>query len=100
VARRTHEIGIRMALGAQTGDTLRMILRQGLVLALLGLGIGLPAAFLLGRVLQGMLFGLSPADPATILGSSLLVIAVAVLAGYFPARRAIRIDPMTALRCE
>jgi hypothetical protein len=100
VARRTHEIGIRMALGAQTGDTMRMILRQGLVLALLGLGIGLPAAFLLGRVLQGLLFGLRAADPATILGSSLLVIAVAVLAGYFPARRAMKIDPMTALRCE
>ena len=100
VARRTHEIGVRMALGAQTGDVLRMILRQGLVLALAGLAMGLPAAFALGWIGQSALFGLSPADPITFLGSSILVIGVALSACYFPARRAAKIDPMVALRYE
>jgi putative ABC transport system permease protein len=100
VARRTHEIGVRIALGAQAGDTMRLILGEGLALAGVGLAIGLPVAFGLGRLLQSMLFGLSPTDPVTWFGSSALVIGVALLAAYFPGRRATRIDPMSALRAE
>ena len=100
VARRTHEIGVRLALGAPAGGTTRMILRQGLVLALIGLAVGLPAAFGLGWTLRSLLFGLSPADPATFLGASGVIITVALLASYFPARRAARVNPMEALRCE
>ncbi len=100
VAQRTREIGIRTALGARPADTVRLILRQGVSLALIGVGIGLPVAFALGRVLQALLLGLSPADPATFLGASLLVIGVAALAGYLPARRAAKVDPMVALRAE
>jgi putative ABC transport system permease protein len=98
VARRTHEIGVRMALGAQIGDTLRMILRQALVLALFGLAVGLPAAYGVCRLLQSLLFGLNSGDPATFLGASFLVLAVAVLAGYFPASRAARVDVNAALK--
>ena len=100
VARRTQEIGIRIALGAQAGDTRRLILRQGLVLALIGLAIGLPAAFGIGCVLRHALYGFNPVDPAVFLGSSVLVIGVVLSAGFFPARRASRINPMEALRSE
>jgi len=100
VARRTHEIGVRAALGARPADTMRMVLRQGILLALVGLTVGLPMALALGRVLQSMLFGLSPADPLTLLGSSVLVVGVAALACYVPARRATKVDPMMALRAE
>jgi macrolide transport system ATP-binding/permease protein len=100
VARRTHEIGVRIALGAQARDTVKLILRQGAVLSLIGLAIGLPTAFGVGRLLQSGLYGIDTADPAIFLGASVLVVVVVLCASFFPARRATRINPMDALRCE
>jgi putative ABC transport system permease protein len=99
-ARQTQEIGIRMALGAEQEHVLRMVLRNGTVLALSGIAIGLAAAFLLARLIAALLFETSAADPPTFSVVPLLLLAVAVLASYLPARRAARIDPMAALRCE
>jgi predicted permease len=100
VARRTHEIGIRMSLGARGADILRMVLGESLLLVLLGSVIGLAAALATTRLIAGMLFGLTPADPLTIAMATLLLLAVAALAGWLPARRAARVDPLTALRRE
>jgi ABC-type antimicrobial peptide transport system permease subunit len=100
VVQRTQEIGIRMALGAEQEHVLRMVLRNGTVLALSGIAIGLAAAFLLARLIAALLFETSAADPPTFSVVPLLLLAVAVLASYLPARRAARIDPMAALRCE
>jgi putative ABC transport system permease protein len=100
VARRTREIGVRMALGGQRGHVRRMVLRQGLRLTAIGLGIGLLGSLALSRALSSQLYEISPADPITIVAVSTLLLVVALLACYFPARRATKVDPMVALRCE
>jgi predicted permease len=100
VSRRTHEIGIRLASGAQRGDVLRLVMRQGAVLAVLGALIGIAAALAVTRYLQSFLFGVKPSDPATIVAVAFGLIAVALLASYIPARRAMKTDPMVALRYE
>lgn len=100
VSERSHEIGIRLALGAQRTDIVRMVLRQGLGLALCGAGVGLIGAAIVSRLIAGLLYGISPGDPLTFIGVALLLIAIALLACYIPARRAMKVDPMVALRYE
>ncbi|HET6646666.1 MAG TPA: ABC transporter permease [Pyrinomonadaceae bacterium] len=100
VVRRTKEIGIRMALGAERRSIIWMVLRETLVLILIGLAIGIPIALGAGRLIASQLFGLSAADPLTLLGATLVLIGVAILAGLMPARKASRVDPLTALRYE
>jgi predicted permease len=100
VSRRTHEIGIRMALGAQKADVLRMVMRETVALAMAGLGLGIPIAFASGRWVASALYGLKSDDPATLLVAVVLLLSVAVFAGFLPARRAAKVDPMTALRQE
>jgi putative ABC transport system permease protein len=100
VTQRTHEIGIRMALGAQRRDILSLIVKQGMLMATLGVGAGLLASLFLTKVLSGMLFGISATDPATFSAVALLLAAVALLACLIPARRAAKVDPMVALRYE
>ena len=100
VAQRTNEIGIRMALGAQTGDVLRLIVSQGFKLVLLGLGIGLAAALALMKIISSLLFGVTTKDPFTFGAVAVLLAIIALLACYIPARRATRLDPLRALRYE
>ena len=100
VAQRTNEIGIRMALGAESGAVAGMVVRQGLVLALIGVAVGLAAAFAATRLMAGFLFNVSPTDPWTFTAVVGIILGVVLVASYLPARGASRVDPLVALRSE
>jgi predicted permease len=100
VTQRTREIGVRVALGARYGDVLRLVMRRGALLVGIGLSIGIGGSFALGRLVAGLLYGVAPADPPTLITMALFLTAVAMLANYLPARRAAQVDPMVALRSE
>jgi predicted permease len=100
VSRRTREIGIRIALGARPGAVLRMVLRQGLILTLLGVGIGLGTSFAATRLLESQVFGVTPTDPVTFVVAPILLLTMALLASFVPARRATSVDPLIAIRQE
>jgi putative ABC transport system permease protein len=97
---RTHELGLRMALGAEARDMIKLVLQEAMTLASIGVAAGLAAALVVTRVLSAPLFGVRPTDPAILVAVSALVVGVALLASYIPARQATKVDPMVALRCE
>jgi putative ABC transport system permease protein len=98
VSQRTHEIGVRLALGATARDVVRLVVREGVVIGAIGVGIGLVAALGATRVLQALLFGVSTTDPLVLAGSCAVLFAAALLASYLPARRAARVEPLISLR--
>jgi ABC-type antimicrobial peptide transport system permease subunit len=100
VGQKTREIGVRMALGATGGAVRSMVLREGMLLTAAGLVVGIGGAWAVTGVLSKLLFGVSPTDPLAFIGASVLLTGVALAACYLPARRATRVDPLTALRCE
>jgi ABC-type antimicrobial peptide transport system permease subunit len=100
VAQRTREFGVRTALGASSGEVLAMVMRQGLMLTSIGVGVGVLVAIGATRLIEGMLYGVTPLDLATYVAVAVLFVAVTSIASYLPARRATRFEPMTALRYE
>ena len=100
VARRTHEIGIRMTLGAQRRDIMRAVIRDGMLVGAVGLAIGIPVAVAATRLIRSLLYGVSSSDPATFIAASLILLIVSLLASFIPAFRAAKIDPMQAVRTE
>jgi ABC-type antimicrobial peptide transport system permease subunit len=100
VVQRTREMGIRVAMGASRGNISFLVLREGVLLALIGVGIGLSCSLFAVRLIRGLLFGVEASDPVTFIGVSLLLVSVSLLASYIPARRASVVDPMVALRYE
>jgi putative ABC transport system permease protein len=100
VTRRTHEIGIRVSLGASRGNILLLVVKQGMLLALIGSAVGIGGALLLSRLMTKLLYGVRPNDPVTFCAVASILMIVALAASYIPARRAMRVDPMVALRHE
>ncbi len=100
VSRRTHEIGVRIALGAQASDVLRMVVWRGMSLALIGVALGLAAALAMTRVMNNLLFNVSATDPLTFALVALLLVVIALIASFIPARRATKVDPLQAIRHE
>jgi putative ABC transport system permease protein len=100
VSQRTHEIGVRMALGAQPSDIRRMVVSQGVTLGIAGIGLGMIGAAALTRLMSGLLYGITPTDPFTFSSIPAILFIVVALGSYGPARKATRVDPMIALRCD
>src|SRR5262245_24887115 len=100
VARRTNEIGIRMTLGARTRDVMSLVMRESMALVAVGVAIGFACAIAASRLVASLLFGLTPNDPLAMAGAMTVMLVVSAFAGYLPARRASKVDPMVALRCD